>query len=594
MNMLAAITTLQKPDYFILIAYFVLMLGIGVYFYRYMEGMKDFFSGGNQVPWWLAGVSFYMASFSAFAFIYYSSVAYLHGWVAITLFYVTVPATMVGVIFFAKRWRRARITSPVEYLESRYSPTVRQLFAWHGIPTRIIDDSLKLIAISIFLSQGLGVRPSTSIFWSGLIITAYTFMGGLWAVAVTDFVQFVVLAAAITILLPLSVLRAGGISAMIHKTPPGFFRWTAAEYDWRYVGCALVLYIISYSSINWALIQRYFCVPRERDALKVGWLVVFLYLVGTPIMFLPAIAGKTFLPELEDAKMVYPTVCAAVLPVGMLGLIIAAMFSSTMSALSSHYNVCANVLTIDVYQRLLRPKASQRELVLVGRITTLMVGFVCMGLALLMAHGKNDAQFKYMMMLFSIAVAPVGIPMLLGLLSRRTTNAGALAGFLVGLAVGLGLFARFRTSESVSLFGRSWERENLILLATTITTFVAMVVVSRMFPKSREEAERTNSFLDRLRIPIGQLPEDRHVLDRDPDQKAVSPFGVVGFCVLVIGLMMLAVLPWADSRLAVGLDLGIGGGLAVIGFLVVLSSRRAAARQRQAAQEQPVFEESRP
>jgi solute:Na+ symporter, SSS family len=585
--MIAAVAKLAGPDYFILIAYFTLMLGIGIYFYQYMEKMKDFFSGGNQIPWWLSGVSFYMASFSAFAFIYYSSVGYMYGWVAITLFWVTVPATLIGVLLFAKRWRRARITSPVEYLESRYSSTIRQLFAWHGIPVRIVDDSLKLIAISMFLSVGLGIKPTAGIFWAGAIMTAYTFMGGLWAVAVTDFVQFVVLAAAITILLPLSIVRAGGISHMLHNAPPNFFHWTSAEYDWRYVACAVLLYAISFSSLNWALIQRYFCVPRERDALKVGWLVVVLYIVGTPIMFLPAIAGRFFLPEIVgpdfDTKQVYPMVCAQVLPVGMLGLIIAAMFSSTMSALSSHYNVCANVLTIDVYQRLFRPKATQRELVFIGRAMTLVVGFLCMGIAFLLVGGKDDSQFRYMVTLFSIATAPVGLPMLLGILSRRTTNYGALAGFLVGMAVGLGIFLAY--PDKMHVLGSDWPRENIILLATTVTTLASMVVVSRLFPRSAAEAERTDAFLNRLQIPVGQLPEDQHLFERKAGGKVVSPFRVVGICVLIIGLMMLGILPWADTHLARMLDLGIGGVLAVLGGVVVWQSGRASKPQAQAAEE---------
>ncbi|MHC4124604.1 MAG: sodium:solute symporter family transporter, partial [Planctomycetota bacterium] len=136
-----AIGRLEGPDYFILAGYFILMLGIGAYFYRYMWGMKDYFSGGNRIPWWLSGVSFYMSCFSAYAFITYSAMAYKYGLPAVVLFSLKSIAVIVSVVFFAKRWRRARIDSPVEYLESRYSPAVRQLFAWQGIPVRVIDDA---------------------------------------------------------------------------------------------------------------------------------------------------------------------------------------------------------------------------------------------------------------------------------------------------------------------------------------------------------------------------------------------------------------------------------------------------------------------
>ena len=74
--MILAANQLQQPDYIILAGYFALMLGIGIYFYRYMKGMKDFFSGGNSIPWWLSGVSFYMSAFSVFVFVGYSTIAY--------------------------------------------------------------------------------------------------------------------------------------------------------------------------------------------------------------------------------------------------------------------------------------------------------------------------------------------------------------------------------------------------------------------------------------------------------------------------------------------------------------------------------------
>ncbi len=100
---LLAQSQIAGPDLFMLVGYFVLMLGIGAYFYRHMRGMKDFFSGGNTIPWWLSGASFFMSSFSVFAFVSYSALAYKYGWVAVTIYWVTVPATIFSVVLFAKK-----------------------------------------------------------------------------------------------------------------------------------------------------------------------------------------------------------------------------------------------------------------------------------------------------------------------------------------------------------------------------------------------------------------------------------------------------------------------------------------------------------
>jgi len=569
--MILATGQMARPDWFVLTGYFVLMMGIGVYFYRYMRGMQDYFTGGNVIPWWLSGVSFYMSSFSAFAFVFYSSLAYKYGFVAVTLLWVTVPATVISMMRFAKRWRRARIDSPNEYLETRYSSTVRQLFAWHGIPVRVVDDALKLIATGTFLSVGLGLDLEQSMFWSAVIMLAYTFMGGLWAVAVTDFVQFTVLAAAVLVLLPMSIARVGGVSAFVHNSPDGFFTLTDPEYSWKYVICQVVLYAIAYSSLNWALIQRYFCVPRERDAYKVGWLVVVLSVVGTPIMFIPAMAARQFLPALADTGQVYPRLCAELLPAGMMGLMVAAMFSATMSMLSSDYNVCANVLTVDVYRRLLRPNASQRELVLVGRLSTLRGGVLSLGLAfVLAATGKGETQFRNMVTLFSIATAPVGIPMLAGLLSKRTRNVGALMGFLAGVTVGIGMFIHY--PDEFNFMGSLWKRENLLLIATGLTTVVVMTAVNLLLPENQKERERVLGFLNRLKTPIGELPGDIAPAPR-AGEKMLSPFRVVGTCNVLIGALVLTTLPFAGDAVGRTVILLIGGGLVVVGGLMMRLGR---------------------
>lgn len=561
---------LYGPDYFIIIAYFVLMLGVGFYFIRYIKAMKDYFSGGNRIPWWLSGVSYYMSSFSAFAFVAYSALAYKYGMVGVTFYWVTVPAAAFGVIFFAARWRRARINSPVEYLETRYNPVVRQLFAWQGVPVKVIDDALKVLAIGTFLSTALGVELWQGMLGSSLIMLLYTFMGGLWAVVVTDFLQFIVMMAAVLILFPLAFQKAlgmtGGLDGFIDQAPPGFFNLVNEQYNGVYMATAVVLYCLSWS-VNWGLVQRYYCVPTERDAKKVGWLVVVLNIITPPLMFMPAMAGRFFLPELQDTNQAYPSLCVALLPVGLLGLVVAAMFSATMSMLSTDYNVCASVLTNDVYKRLIRPAATQSELINVGRLMTLLVGISSMALAFYMAWAQTqggDRLFRSMVTLFSVATAPVAVPMILGLLSRRTTTTGALVGFVAGVAAGL--FMLLVLPERFTYVGVTWMRENAIFLGAMLVTLSFTLFISAVDQRSADEEQRVDEFLHRLRVPIGGLPEDQEA--QRGAATAVSPFRIVGVCLIIIGTMLIAITPWTLTKLGLVLDCALGGLLALIGLLV--------------------------
>jgi solute:Na+ symporter, SSS family len=556
---------LQTPDYMMLAGYFVLMLAVGVYFYNRMRRMKDFFSGGNRIPWWLSGVSFYMSSFSVAAFVFYPSLCYRHGWVGVTLLWVAIPATLFSVYFFSARWRRARIDSPVEYLETRYSATLRQLFAWQGVPVKMIDDGIKLVATGTFISVATGLDIRYSILAAGIIILLYTFMGGLWAVTVTDFLQFVVLAIGVTIILPLSVMKAGGFNAIVQNVPEGFFRLTSETFGWTYIIPLVALYALAWSSTMWPLIQRYYCVPTERDALKVGWLVAALYVIGPPLMFFPAIAATQFIdiPLDGDAGRIYPLLCVTLLPAGMLGLAIAAMFAATMSTLSSDYNVCAGVLTNDVYKRLIRPNASQKELVLVGRSMTLLIGVVALATGLaIVSRGRSEDLFKMMVTLFGVAAAPAAVPMLLGLISPRASNAAAITGFIAGLATGLLLFF-FGPKGTITVAGLVLHMETVMFLGTAFVTFVTMEIVTAVFPQDAAALDRTHAFLARLKQPIGTLPEDTP----QDEGAAESPFRVVGVCIFLIGVMMLATTPWAVRTTVLPIELllafvliGLGAG----------------------------------
>jgi Na+/proline symporter len=328
------------------------------------------------------------------------------------------------------------------------------------------------------------------------------------------------------------------------------------------------LFCLAFSSVNWSLIQRYYCVPREKDALKVGSLVTVLNILGPPLILLPAMAARHFLTGVEDANEVYPMLCKHLLPAGMLGLIIAAMFSATMSMLSSDYNVAASVLTNDLYRRYINPKASQGHLVWVGRLMTLVVGLTALGVAFLMVRLGGDDLFRAMVTLFSVATAPVALPMITGLLFKRISRLGALLGCLSGVIAGVCIL--LLTQDETTWWGVLVKRENLILWGTTITTLIVMLVGSLALPHTPAEAGHIEAFHRRLKTPVGQLPEDVQPVEG----KVISPFGIVGVCTAIIGLMMIVVLPWVREGLAFKMAASVGAILFILGALTAYVSHR--------------------
>ena len=549
--------TLAVADYAIIAGFFVVMLAIGFYFSGKMRTLQDYFSGGRMIPWWLSAVSFYMSTFSAFTFVSYSALAYQYGWPAVTIFWVTVPSSILGAYFFAARWRRAALTSPLEYIEERFGPALRQCLAWLGIPVKVIDDGLKLYAIGTLVSVGLNFSLAWGVFLSGSIMLVYTFLGGLWAVIVTDFVQFVVMFAAVMVLVPLSLAKVGGAMAFFQNIPPHFYSFTSEKYNWTYLASFFVIIALNYST-SWSLVQKYYSVKTDADARKVGYAVAVLNIFGPPIFFLPAMAARLYLPQIENVNDVYAVLCRTLLPVGMIGMLIAAMFSATMSMISSDYNSMAAVLTNDVYKRFISRAASQRSLVFVGRLATLLVGLLSLVIArVVMNHPGEGDLFQLMVRLYSLFLPPIAIPMLAGLLSPRVSNTGGMAGLLSGMGMGLCLY--FLGSHPDYAFLR---KEQIITVCTVLTTLIGLVLGTYLRPGSSRQKERIQRFFEHMESP--ESSEDQTPYSPFSD---FTPLSIIGYSIASLGLLLMTVIIFTARGEGGGLSLVVGFGMVVVGSL---------------------------
>ncbi len=561
---------LYLADQIVIVGYFLLLASVGFYFWRRMKRVADLFTGGNNIPWWLAGVSFYLTSFSAFTFIGYSELAYRYGFVSVVLTWAFASAMLFGTIFLAKPWRRARIISPIEFLEARYSTQIRQTLAWAGLPLKLVDDGLKIYATGIFVSIGLGYDLQTSVVVCGIVMSLYTFMGGLWAVVITDYVQFVILNCGVCVLFPLVFSHMGGLLnglKILSRQSPGFLAPFHYPLSFKYVAAFYVLALLSFNG-NWASAQKFYSVRNEREARKAGVLATFLKLLGPVLFLLPAMAARNLMPELlqppNSPQYTYAALSVKYLPAGLLGLMIAAMFSATMSTLSGDFNVIASVLTEDVYRRLFHPQASQRRLLLVGRIATLLVGGATVGIGVILVNSTKGGLFEIMVTLFNLFVGPMLIPMLVGLLSRRVTWRGAAAGITCGFLCSFSLYLYkilvlakqpgidpmwLRYSfEAYSIFANA----GITLLAITVTTLVER-------PTSLERS-RIGSFFARIDTPIS-TEKERAV---DPGS-VISPLPIIGWITIGVALLLLIAAATLGGSPGRSIDIGMGIFLSLVG-----------------------------
>lgn len=512
-------------DLFVLIAYFVTMLAIGMAYSR-QKSCDMYFAGDRQVSWWLGGISYFFCNLSAFAIIVYAGMGYQYGTVALTIYWATVPGIVFATLVFARRWRRAGVITPTEFLTNRFSPATCQVFVWSGIPPRIADEALKIAAIGIFASGGMKISPTLSMLVVGLAVLAYSVVGGLWAAIVTIFVQFVLVTGAIVPLLSLSYRAAGGWKQFSSQVPHGFLSPVGGPYTWVFI-VALLLQGMMSQSANWPLIQKFYSARSDRDALRVGWLGCLLTLVLPAIWIVTGMFARGFLPHDLDPQTVYARVSVYLLPTGILGLIVAALFAPTMSALSSGYNVVASILTVDVYQRLIRPHASQQELVNVGRWLTALVALSVLGLALVITY-FHWLLFNIMVFVWGLFVPPTVIPVLAGLVTQRLSTKGALAAFAGGMGVGLGLLVC-----NVLIAPANPMNFEAITIIVAFAATLAIIAISAIgFPVTGEAAERAAQFFATLRRPSAAA---------DAAATATNPIPVAGVIILVMGLTLVIV-----------------------------------------------------
>src|SRR5947199_5792387 len=433
----------NSTDYVVIALYGLLMVVVGLYVMRFNRGAAEYFRGGSRIPWLVAGLSCFMSGFSAWTFTGAAGVAYRAGIAATGLYIGNAASFLLGYFIFAARWRRSRITTVMEYLSDRYNPATHQTFSWVTISFQLFTSASTLYGLSLFISSACGFPVNWTIIGAGGLIIFYCVIGGLWAVVVTDFLQASILMPFCLVLVITSLARVGGVSGLLHSLPPEMKRLHFfGELGWVYLISWTIMVSFGYNTS--AMAQRYFSVDDERSARKVALLCCGLFFVGAFLWFVPPMAMRVVYPDLRaiwptlanPSDAAYPVASLTLLPHGLIGIMLAAMFSATMANLSAQFNLKSAILSKDVYQRLIRTSAGDRELLLVGWITTLLVGGSTTIMAVVMA-ASGKSVFQIMLTFNTLMSLAYGPPALLGLVVRRTPAWSGMASFLTGLLLGI-------------------------------------------------------------------------------------------------------------------------------------------------------------
>ena len=310
--------------------------------------------------------------------------------------------------------------------------------------------------------------------------------------------------------------------------------------------------IIKYNE-NWIFIQRFYIVKDEKAAQKVGYLTAALFLIFPIVFMIPPIVSQVIMPGLPDKEMAYVAISSMLLPPGLMGVMIASMFAATMSSLNAEYNVIAAVLSKDVYQRLINKKASDKQMLMIAKLSTIVVGLLVLfgGLFIKDFGGAFEAN-KLFTGIFAI---PIGIPLVLGIISRKPSPRGAL------LTVVLGAIAGIILNSFPSVF--SWEMATLIETVFCIAIFYGSGV--QKFTDT-DYLERVKILFTRLHQKITDIP----VIDPN-FKKALTVLYIASL--IVSGALFIGMGLPAISELSGALSVGSGITCFVIGAMMWITSK---------------------
>ncbi|NQV74541.1 MAG: Na+:solute symporter [Bacteroidetes bacterium] len=412
-------------DTIVIFVFSAFVLCIGLIFSRTGINLKSFFAGGESVPWFIGGLSLFMSFFSAGTFVAWGSIAYKYGWVAITIQWTMCVGALFSGLYLAPLWKSTGNLTAAEFIKERLGPQVQKTYIYIFMLVSLFIKGTVLYPVAKLVSASLGypLMPSTIVL--GLFMIAYTAVGGLWAVMVTDILQFVILTAAVLIILPLSFEAAGGISKFQANAQEGFFDLINGEFTLVFI-IAFTLYHIFYIGGNWTFVQRYTSVKDSKSARKVAYLFAGLYLISPVLWMLPPMIYKTINPSLTglDTENAYLMICQLVLPPGLLGLMLTGMYFSTSASANTTLNVVSAVFTNDIYKGRINPAATDRKLMSVARLSSWAIGLGMIAIALMVPY--IGGLVNVTLSVGAITGGPILAPPIWALFSKRLSGKATL------------------------------------------------------------------------------------------------------------------------------------------------------------------------
>jgi len=506
---------MEPLDWIIILLYLIFALALGfILAKRGSRSLVDFFVSGRSLPWWLAGTSMAATTFSIDTPLYIAGVVGERGIAGNWEWWSFGLAHLILIYMFARLWRRSEVVTDAELTELRYggrmAAILRGVKAFlFAVPINCIGIGYVMLAMvkvveALQLWESLGFQPGEkerliSVIGVSLFVLLYAGLSGLWGVVATDFLQFFLGLLGAVIVAVIAVNEVGGIHQLLPKVQDATdkdilsFIPITSDLSWSETAGISLTTFAAYLFVQWwsfrrsdgggEFIQRLAALKHEREAEKAVWLFNILhYLVRTWPWVVVALVALVIYPDLDDRELGYPQLMLDFLPSGILGLVAASLVAAFMSTVSTSINWGASYLTNDLYHRFLRPQASQPELVLIARVSSIIVT----ALGAITAFLGEDVATIFQLAI-AIGTGP-GLVLVLRWFWWRINAAAELAAMVAGFI--MGLVTTIWPSELFNDFG---------IRLMVISSVTALIWIAVMLMTPPESDETLDEFYRRVR-----------------------------------------------------------------------------------------------
>jgi solute:Na+ symporter, SSS family len=444
-------------DYVSIGFYFIFVITVGVVFSRRNKNTSDYFRGGGIMPWWMAGVSAWMASFSAWTFTGAAGKIYQNGPFVLLLYYSSIAAFVIILVFTCYRFRRMRTVTPMEAIRARYGVATQQFVTWLRLPFLMLFGGVALNTVGVFMSGAFGVELPYVIMVLGGMVTFVSLVGGAFGVAASDFVQMFLVVTVTLVISAFALMQpaVGGISGLIQKAPEVHFHWgQIARPEFIMLWFMALMFNTIFAQNTMEMSAKYLMARSDAHARK----MVLFPLIGTivgPLLWIvpPMVAAVVhpgslgqILPTLSHPEEgAFLVTAHDVLPAGMLGLLIAGIFGATLSSLDASVNQGVGILVRNFYLPVINPQCSEKKLLIISKCCTAGFGLIIIKMGLIISQQRTAGLFDFLNQLGVGLWLPLAVPMCLGLFYKRTPPWSGWGTALVGLLTSFAIMFLVKT-----------------------------------------------------------------------------------------------------------------------------------------------------